>query len=161
MDKKLIHLTADVTLDVPLERAWEVVALGFGDVAQYNPAIAASEFTSEQRAGVGTGRLCHVAPKGFLKEQITRWENQRFFELEVVDTSFPMHTVTSRFSFTPLGERTRVKQDFWYRMKPPMGWLSGLMKKPMQKTLDEGLNGLAHYLDHGEKLTPSLPSSMQ
>lgn len=154
MDKKLTHLTADVLLNAPLEQAWEVIARGFGDVAQYNPAIAQSEFLSEQREGVGTGRLCHVDPKGYLKEQITKWEPQRFFELEVIDTSFPMHTVRSRFTFLPLGEQTRIKQDFWYRMKAPMGWLSGLMKGQMQKTLDVGLSGLAHYLDHGEKLTP-------
>ena len=151
MAKKLTHLVAKVELDAPLKQVWKSVALNFGNVAEYNPAVDRSEFISDIRAGVGTKRLCHVDPKGFLKEEITQWEEGKSFELEVTETSFPMDRIVSLFTFTPSGNKTILQQDFWYRMKFPMGWMSRMMKKQMQKTLIEGLEGLDYYLRYGQK----------
>lgn len=152
MSKKLTHIVAEATLNASLDEVWNLVALQYGHVARYNPAIASSEFTSRQTAGVGTERLCHVAPKGYLREAITKWEDQDFFELEVVDTSFPMHKIISRFTFAEVGAKTHLRQDFWYRMKGPVGWASGMMKGRFLKTLNEGLEGLAYYLEHEHKI---------
>lgn len=143
MRKKNIYLKVSKEVPAPLEKVWEKVALGFGEVARYNPAIEASRFDSDQKAGVGTRRHCDTADGGYLKEEIVDWNEMENFTLNLVETSFPMATIESKFSFQKKGNNTLVTQEFWYRMKPPMGWLSGLMKGRMKKTLVTGLNGLA------------------
>lgn len=148
---KPIYIKTEKLLHHSLDKVWKAVALGFGHVADYNPEIKASKFDSEKVKGVGTKRHCDTPDGGFLKEEIIEWEDRQYFKLKLVDTSFPMAVIESTFRFAPVGDQTRVTQEFWYRMKAPMGWLSGVMKGRMLKTLESGLNGLDYYLTHGEK----------
>ncbi len=145
---KPVYLQVKKQIPHPLQKVWETVALGFGNVADYNPEIKASRFETEQREGVGTQRHCDFNPKGYIKEEIIEWEDQKSFKLKFIETSVPMGFLESKFTFQQEGDNTLITQEFWYRMKPPMGWLSGLMKGKMMATLESGLNGLEKHLNN-------------
>ncbi len=144
---KPIYLKVEKTLNQPLEKVWEVVALEFGNVSNYNPEIKTSRFDSDKKSGVGTQRHCDFPKKGFIKEEIIDWKDKESFELKFIESSVPLAILRSKFSFKEDKENTKLIQELWYRMKSPMGWLSGLMKGKMKKTLENGLNGLEKYLD--------------
>ena len=141
-----IYLKAEKTLHQPLDKVWQTVAVGFGNVAHYNPAIKASKFDSELKSGVGTKRHCDFEPKGYIKEVITEWKEKEYFALEFTESSVPMGYMRSKFLFRESNGSTHITQEFWYRMKGPMGWLSGLMKGKMNKTLVMGMDGLEKHL---------------
>ncbi len=144
---KPVYLKVSKTFKHPLEKVWETVALGFGNVSLYNPEIKSSKYDSEQKEGVGTRRHCNFPKSGYIKEEITEWEDQKYFKLKFTESSVPMAHLESRFNFQENNGETTLTQEFWYRMKAPMGWLSGLMKGKMKSTLENGLNGLENYLN--------------
>lgn len=142
-----VYLKVEKSFDQPLGRVWETVALGFGNVSEYNPAIKSSKLDSATTAGIGTKRQCDFEPKGYIKEEIIEWNNLESFKLRFTESSVPMAFMESKFSFAVANGKTTITQEFWYRMKAPMGWLSGLMKGKMKSTLETGLNGLENYLN--------------
>ena len=144
---KPIYLKVEKTINQPLDKTWNTVALGFGNVSDYNPAIRSSKFDSETKSGIGTKRHCDFEPKGFIKEEIIEWNDKKSFKLKFVESSVPMAFLESKFTFNETEGKTKITQEFWYRMKAPMGWLSGLMKGKMNKTLVDGLNGLEKHLN--------------
>jgi len=145
---KPIYVKVEKNISKPLEQVWNKVALGFGNVSDYNPAIKASRFESDKKSGVGTIRHCDFVSKGYIKEEIFEWNDKQSFKLRFIESSVPMGFMESKFSFQENGAGTSITQEFWYRMKAPMGWLSGLMKGKMRKTLVDGLNGLEEHLNN-------------
>ncbi len=141
-----IYLKVEKQFDHPIDKVWEKVALGFGNVADYNPAIESSHFDSEIKSGVGTRRHCNFPKKGYIKEEITEWADKESFKLKFIESSVPMGFMESKFTFEEMTGGTLLTQEFWYRMKAPMGWLSGLMKGKMKSTLVGGLDGLEKSL---------------
>lgn len=144
--QKAIFISTSKTIKQPLAKVWNAVADHFGDVANYNPAIAQSRYEGPLRQGIGTTRHCDFASQSFIKERITQWEDKSSFKLSLVESSVPLAYLESEFKFEEAEGSTIVTQHFWYRMKSPMGWLSGLMKTKMKRTLEQGLNGLNNYL---------------
>lgn len=144
--RKPVYIKVEKEINAPLEKVWEQVALGFGNVCLYNPEIDKSNFESQSKQGVGTIRHCEPKGGGFLKEEIIEWKELENFKLKMISTSFPMAMIESKFSFQERNNNTVVTQEFWYRMKSPMGWISGLMKGKMRKTLENGLNGLQKFM---------------
>lgn len=144
---KPIYLKVEKELDHSLEKVWNSVAVEFGNVADYNPSIKTSFIESEIQSGLGTIRHCDFQTKGFIKESITKWQENQYFELSFTSSSVPMAVLRSRFTFTEKNHKTLLEQEFWYRMKPPFSLLSGLMKGKMRKTLVDGLMGLEKHLN--------------
>ena len=52
----------------------------------------------------------------------------------------------SKFIFKEENGSTQLVQEFWYRMAPPIGWMSVMMKGKMKKMLQGGLDGLDKHL---------------
>lgn len=144
--KDPIYIKVEKTINQPIASVWNTVAVGFGNVADYNPEIKTSKFDSQLKEGIGTKRHCNTNDGGFLKEEITEWNLNKDFKLKLIESSFPMAMIESKFSFLETGNSTKITQEFWYRMKSPMGFLSGLMKGKMKKTLENGLSGLEEHL---------------
>ena len=144
---KPIYLKVEKTIDQPLEQVWETVALGFPNVSDYNPEIKSSHLDSSIRQGIGTIRHCDFPKKGYIKEKIIEWEDSKFFKLTFIESSVPMAMLQSKFSFETQNGSTKITQEFWYRMKAPMGWMSVLMKGKMKATLENGLNGLEAFFE--------------
>ena len=95
---KPIYLKVEKKIDKTLEQVWKTVALGFGNVADYNPAIKASKFDSDLKSGVGTKRHCDFEPKGYIKEEIIEWKDNEWFKLKFTESSTPMAFLESKFS---------------------------------------------------------------
>lgn len=140
---KPIYITVEKEVNAPLSKVWKQVALGFGNVCHYNPEIEHSKLDSETEQGIGTIRHCEPVGGGFLREEIIEWREMESFKLKMISTSFPMDLIESKFSFQSKENKTLVTQEFWYRMKFPIGWMSGIMRRKMHKTLISGLSGLA------------------
>ena len=141
-----IYIKVEKTINKPIVTVWKTVALDFGNVSNYNPEIKSSTFDSSLMKGVGTKRHYNTNDGGFLKEEIIEWNENENFKLKLTESSFPMAMIESKFSFQENGDSTKITQEFWYRMKSPMGFLSGLMKGKMKKTLENGLSGLEEHL---------------
>ena len=75
------------------------MALGFGNVAEYNAAIKTSKFDSDVKSGVGTKRHCDFEPKGYIKEEIIEWNDNESFKLKFIESAVPMAFLESKFSF--------------------------------------------------------------
>lgn len=144
---KPIYLKVEQMIDHPLDMVWKTVALGFGNVSNYNPEIKDSRLVSDKKTGVGTRRHCDFPMKGYIIEEITEWVEKDSFKIKFIESSVPMGFPESKFSFKEAGGQTQVVQEFWYRMKAPFGWMSGLMKGKMNSTLENGLLGLKNYLN--------------
>ena len=143
-----VYLKVSKTIHHPLDKVWETVALEFGDVAKYNPEIKTSRFDPGQRRGIGTIRHCDFKNSGYIKEEIIEWTDRQSFKLRCKESSVPLAHLESLFHFEAgNNQTTTVTQEFWYRMKAPLGWMSGIMKKKMKATLINGLNGLENYLN--------------
>ncbi|WP_428236435.1 SRPBCC family protein [Gracilimonas sp.] len=143
---KPIYLKVEKTIDQPLEMVWETVALGFGNVSDYNPEVKDSRLVSDRRSGIGTRRHCDFPKKGYIVEEITEWVDKDSFKVKFIESSIPMGFLESKFSFQSREGQTLVIQEFWYRMKAPFGWMSRLMKGKMKSTLESGLLGLENHL---------------
>lgn len=144
---KPIYLQVEKEIKHSPERVWETVAMDFGGVSKYNPEIKSSQFDSDIKMGVGAQRHCDFPKTGYIKEEITEWDEGKSFKLKFIESSIPMAKLESKFTFSPSENGTLIRQEFWYRMKAPMGWLSGMMKGKMRSTLENGLNGLENYLN--------------
>lgn len=144
---KPIYVRVSKIIDQPLDLVWETVALGFGNVSNYNPEIKSSNYETEQTTGIGTRRHCDFKKSGYIKEEIVEWHDRKSFKLKFIESSVPMAHLESRFNFEDINGSTILVQEFWYRMKAPIGWLSGMMKGKMESTLESGLKGLENYLN--------------
>ncbi len=145
---KPVYLKVEKVFKHPVHKVWETVALKFGNVADYSPAVKSSRLDSEVTFGIGMRRHCEFEGKsGYIKEEITDWKDNEYFELSFKESSMPMAVLRSKFHFKEENGQTKLVQEFWYRMKAPMGWISFLMKGKMKKVLDGGLEGLEKLLN--------------
>ena len=142
-----IYIKVKKKYNQPLNKIWGVIAIEFGNSSNYNPDIKNSYLESEIKSGKGMKRHCDFYPKGYIKEEIIDWKDNEYFELEMLDSSFPMGFFKSKFSFSGNSETCEVTQEFWYRVKFPMGWISVLLKTKMTKALHNGLDGFEKYFE--------------
>lgn len=141
-----IYIKVQREFDFPVEILWETIAAKFGKVSNYNPQINSSRLVGELSPGIGAVRYCVPVEGGFLKEEIIEWEELSDFKLKLIDSSFPMSIIESKFSFVNEHGKTIVLQEFWFKLKPPFGWFSWILKGKMTETLVAGLKGLDEYL---------------
>ncbi len=144
---KPIYIKVNKKYNHSSDKIWGAIAMDFGNSSSYNPDIKNSYLESDIKSGKGTKRHCDFHPKGYIKEEIIDWKDNEYFELEMLDSSFPMGFFKSKFSFSGNNETCEVTQEFWYRVKFPMGWISGLMKNKMKNALINGLDGFEKHFD--------------
>lgn len=146
---KPIYIKVEKTFNHPKSKVWETVAVNFDGVSNYSPGVAKSNFIGEKKECIGTARHCDFPKKGWIEEQIIEWNEGVDFKVEKTASSMPMKFMESKFIFEDAGEgKTKMTQEFWYRMGGPMGFLSGMMKGKMTKMLNNGMEGLDKYLTH-------------
>ncbi|MCI0694137.1 SRPBCC family protein [candidate division KSB1 bacterium] len=126
----------EVKINAAPEKVWNVLA-NLEAVQYYNPLVAKTRYTSENREGVGASRHCDFKPKGFSKERITDWIPARLLGMEVVESSFPMTFTRWKTHLVAEGGGTRVTQDLEYGMK--LGLLGELLNKLMMKKKYDGI----------------------
>lgn len=140
----------EVKINAAPEKVWNVLA-NLEAVQHYNPLVAQTRYTSENREGVGASRHCDFKPKGFSKERVTDWIPARLLGMEVVDSSFPMAFTRWKTHLAAEGNGTRVSQDLEYGMK--FGLFGELLNKLMMKKkydsiLSEIFKGLKNHVEN-------------
>jgi len=144
-----------VQIDAPKDQVWMTLA-DLGAIQNYNPMVTKSHYTSETRAGIGATRHCDFSPIGSVEERVVSWEDGEQYTIEVYESQMMPMTVTAHFQLRPNGGSTNISLTMEYSVKG--GKLGALAEKPMQKQVakmaERMLNGLKHYIETGEQITP-------
>jgi carbon monoxide dehydrogenase subunit G len=146
-----------VQINTSKDQVWLTLA-DLGTIQNYNPMVAKSYYTSQSRAGVGSTRHCDFSPIGSVEERVVSWEDGEQYTIEVYKSHMMPMAVTAHFQLQPEGDNTTVNLMMEYSIKG--GKLGGLAGKPMQSQVarmaERMLNGLKHYLETGEQITPEI-----
>ncbi len=156
----MTQLTTEVHIDAPKEKVWEVLA-NLGDIYKWNPGVASSHWTSEQKQGVGASRHCDLQnPSGTLEERAIEWREGEGYTIDVYESSLPLKN-TVEFAIKPEGAGTRVYVTVDYRLKyGPVGALLDVLfvRRQMQKGFDHLLAGLKYHVETGDPVDDKVPT---
>lgn len=139
----------DLIARCPAERVWSVLA-DLQAVQHYNPGVKGAAIVGEQRRGVGAMRSCELTPSGRVVERVTHWEDGEALGLEVVESSWPVRTMSWVTRVVPDGDRCRITQVLDYEPKLGLvGWLLDrlVMERKLTATLDDVLASLVRYAE--------------
>lgn len=103
-----------------------------------------------QRRGVGATRACELAPSGHVVERVTHWEDGRALGLEVVESTWPIQTMSWVTRIAPDEGGCRITQVLDYVPKlGPLGWVLDrlVMERKLTSTLDEVLASLVRHAE--------------
>ncbi len=161
MSKKYKTVIAEEVINAPANRVWEAMVLDYGEISNFSPYI----FTSNYEAGSLKGEV-NAERKCSFNESGSRWTHEKIVDIDqqnmimkniVIDAQkFPLNTDNS-FAYYKVKDNgdgtTTASYEFRYRTKP--GFMTGMVKGKFQKTLDETLIGLKHYIETGEIVNAS------
>ena len=147
------------TVDAPAERVWEALVGDYGEISNYSPFIYASNYEAGSLEGeVGAERKCYFDAKS------KKYSHERIAEIDadamrmknvILDVDgLPLDPDNSYavYSVEDLGDGTsRAGYTFYMRTKP--AFMGGLAAGSFEKSLNETLIGLEHYLTTGERVT--------
>ncbi len=156
MSKKYKTILSEKIIEAPASSVWQAMVLDYGEIANFSPYIFASNYEHGSVKGeVDAERKCAFNAKG------SRWTHEKIKEIDhenmimkniVIDAAkFPLDQDNSfaYYSVKDNGDGTSTASyEFRYRTKP--GFMTGMVKGKFQKTLDDTLTGLKHYIETGE-----------
>ena len=158
----MTRISSQIRIDAPAENVWEVLA-DLESVQNFSPGVAKAYYTSKARTGVGAGRHCDLQnPSGFVEERITDWEPSRGYTIEIYESNAPLKTAFGRYSLEPDGQGTIFTFAVEYQLKfGPMGALMDavMAKRQFQKSADNLVAGLKHFVETGELVGDAVPAS--
>ena len=156
----MTQVAAEVHIDAPKEKVWAVLA-DLGGIDKWNPGVARSHWTSEQKQGVGASRHCDLQnPSGRLEERAIEWREGEGYTIDVYESSFPMKN-TVEFAIKPEGGGTRVYVTVNYRLKfGPVGALLDVLfvRRQIQKGFYNLLAGLKYFVETGDPVDDKVPA---
>ena len=143
----MIHLQRTLVIDARPDAVWDVIGR-FMHINEFAPLVKSVDAMTDGEDRVGSKRRCHFEDGSSLVEEVTEWEANRGYCVQLSDTaSTPLKEAHAELSIKLQGsDRTLVIWSLDYRMKyGPFGWLLGqtIMKMVMGKILNGNLKGLA------------------
>lgn len=161
MAKKTQNVKVEIRINAPAEKVWEAMVLDYGNIANFSPYIYSSDYQNGSLKGEkGAERTCSFNAKG------TRWvhekikdidhENMTMYNLPIGGAKLPMDFDNSMaiYQVKDNGDGTSTASyDFHFRMKP--AFMGALARGSFKKQLAGTLVGLKHFVETGEKVTPS------
>jgi uncharacterized membrane protein len=139
-----------VTVDAPVERAWEVLADWEGSAVWMVDATTV-EIIGEQREGVGTRvravtRVAGIPLTDIM--EVTRWEPGKI--IQVMHERWPIRGL-AWFELIPDGDRTRF--EWVEELDPPLGPLGELggtlLRRPIEALLRKSARRFATVVTSG------------
>jgi hypothetical protein len=142
-------LRHDVPAKCPPERVWAMLS-DLLAVQHYNPGVRSAALVGDKSHGVGAVRSCALAPSGRVVERVTHWEDGHALGLEVVESDWPILTMSWVTRVVPDAGGCRITQELEYEPKfGPVGWLLDrlVMERKLRSTLDGVLASLARHAE--------------
>ncbi len=160
MEKKYKSIEVEIVIDAPAQKVWHAMVKDYGAISNWSPYIYAANYENGSLSGIkGAERKCDLNKKG------TRWVHEKIAEID--DSKMEMQNIILDGAKFPLDKDNtqayyRVKDNgdgtstasylMQYRGKP--AFMTGMMKGSFKKSLKGNLQGLKHYVETGEKVTP-------
>ena len=146
-------LENSVRIDAPPEKVWSVLST-LDALDRYDPGVTKSEVVTPTREGPGSARRCDLAPGGWFKEKVSDWQPNESLAFELFECTLPVRRLTHRYTLTPDGAGTLVRQTMEYELK--FGLIGKLMDAMMvRKKWNAGIKGffagLKHYVETGRR----------
>ena len=156
----MTQVATELHIDAPKEKVWEVLA-DLGGIDKWNPGVARSRWTSEQRQGIGASRHCDLQnPSGTLEERAIEWREGEGYTIDVYESSLPLKN-TVEFAIKPEGAGTRASVTVDYRLKyGPVGALLDVLfvRRQIQKGFDRLVAGLKYHVETGDPVDDKVPT---
>ncbi len=158
----LSTIGARVRIGAPPAKVWQVFAVGFGDVDDWAGAgIADSECTSGAGGELGAVRSCRIAEHmpffggDDYEERIIGWdEKEGYFSVLQTRATGPTQILVNESWVDGDGQGGSVVTglvhvDFTF----PVSLMAGSLRSSLKRKQVEGLIGLKHLCETGEKVT--------
>lgn len=155
-------LSGDITINAPAEQVWTALA-DLERVQDYSPGVAAAQYTTEAREGVGAGRHCDLqGPPGWVEERIVEWQEGESMTIEIFASSPPIKHAFGHFTLASQGDETRVTFGLEYKlMFGPIGSIMDaiIVRRLFDKSIKTTLEGLKYNVETGEAVGKKVPAA--
>jgi len=147
-----------VHIDAPAEKVWDVIG-DFPNIYKFNPAVPASNATSEDTTGLGATRHCDLSVLGAsIEERIVDWNDGKSYTVELYETKrVPLlKNNVGHVGVEPNGNGSTGIFEVSYDIKGSVfGRLmhSVAIEKQTVKTAQLFVAGLKHYVETGEEVS--------
>lgn len=138
-----------IHINAPKAKVWEVLAVKFGEIDKWSPAIAESHYTTPGEGCEGAVRVCKPEGTNFTPvERLTKWQEGKYMQVVHEEKDGPFRAFIAESWLEEDATGTKLTVDGHFRGKFPMNLFMGIgmMKKQTLKQLI----GLKHYIATGE-----------
>jgi hypothetical protein len=121
-------------------------------VQHYNPTVLAAHVEGGQTTGVGARRVCELAPKGTVKERVTKWQAEQCLGLEVTESDWPIVFMQWDTHLAAKDGGTLVTQQMHYQVKfGLMGKLLDalVMRRKLDSTITDVFKRMKVFIEGG------------
>jgi len=148
----MTRVTSEIRIDAPREKVWDVIA-DLGAVSAWNPFIANSYYTSEDKEGVGAARHCAFPDGGYVKERATEWKPGEGFTLDIYEGTVPFASAHGGYSLVDDGDGTLVTGALEYDLKSDVPVdPQEVERQNREEVLPLLLASLKQYVETGEPM---------
>ncbi|MEM6360287.1 MAG: SRPBCC family protein [Bacteroidota bacterium] len=144
-----LRFDKEITVDVPSQRAWELLAGKYECVGDWATIIP--ESAPRMKDGELIGRTCS-STYGDVQEMITHWDEENLtysYEADGLPSMFK--SGKNVWKIQPIGERrSQIRMSLKMEMAPLPGFLMGwMLKSKMGKDIDGLMEDFKHYAEKG------------
>ena len=106
-----------ITINATPEKVWNALAT-LDAIHQIDRAVKHSSVISNQNTGIGATRKVDMADgKNWFKEKVSVWQPNEKLSFQLVECTFPVHSLDYDYILTAKGNTTTVTQTMKYTMK--------------------------------------------
>ncbi len=154
----MTKVTGEVRINAPKEKVWSVLA-DLGEVSAWNPVIANSYYTSEDKEGVGAARHCDFPDGGYVKERATDWKAEDTVRLNIYEGTVPFDNFYGTYTVRGDGDSSIVHFALEYDLKSggPVD-PQEIERQNRDELIPVVLGGLKHYVEIGKPMPMPVPA---
>ena len=142
----LVHIEGEILIPRPAADVWTYIATDFDKIQDYSAGVKRSYYANGHfQSVVGAERNCEVFPKGYVTEQITKFDvDNRVLVFEVTDGDLPIDVAVGTWELYEVEGGTKVVEKADFRMK--YFFMNGPAEKNFQEGINQNLAGLKNLV---------------